>query len=154
MMASSLQLLVLFYIIKQLLHTPSYWIACLLLPSVWVIFHSAFGLVEYCHTSGSNNSRYSMKECAIIVYYALDPTACHLQGICAYNGANLNTTQSEIHTGCYHFVVMCTRTLILYKHVCVCIEATTVYTIQVYKHKCNNSHNYVTHKLSSWQLAS
>ena len=34
----ALQLLVLFYIIKQQLHTPSHWIACLLLPSVY-IFH-------------------------------------------------------------------------------------------------------------------
>ena len=51
----ALQLLVLFYIIKQQLHTPS-------LNSVFITTLGVY------HTLGSNKSHYSMKECAIIVY--------------------------------------------------------------------------------------
>ena len=36
-------------------------IILLILLGIWVIFHSAFGFVEY-------NSCYSMKECVVIVY--------------------------------------------------------------------------------------
>ena len=95
----SLQLLVLYN------NTNSYWIACLLLPSMWVIFHTAFGLKEYCHTSGSNNSRYSMKECAIMVYI-------YIYMIINYN---FHMTNTQITTYISHILLSSIK--ILHMHV-------------------------------------